>query len=380
MRLLGSYYVIKYENVLVPCQSMDYNQKSLYQGENMARIFDVIEYPSEMRDEIVHRFPESGIGDYRIGSQVIVRESQAAVFFRDGNALDVFRAGRHTIATANIPKLIDWIGKAFNERTPFPAEVYFVSMKEFANEKWGTPQPIIVRNPGMGLGVALLQGFGTFSFQVKDPQQFVTQVVGTQGAYRTSDIEERLKTVLLSKLQDVLGETTAAKSVVDLIGLTEEIGASVRAKAQDDFEALGLVLKSSYVGNLKPSTKSAQELRDMGMLDMATYTQLQAADAMRDAASNPSGGAGLTAGIGAGMGIGNLMQQATSGAMQQQSGSGAKAATGIPDVMTPAEAAAILKVSEEDALAAINDKSLKAKKMGNAYRISKAALEEFLSG
>lgn len=118
----------------------------------------------------------------------------------------------------------------------------------------------------------------------------------------------------------------------------------------------------------------------MGMLDMATYTQLQAADAMRDAAQNPSGGAGLTAGIGAGMGIGNLMQQATSGAMQQgQQSGGAKAAGGIPDVMTPAEAATILKVSEEDVIAAINDKSLKAKKMGNAYRISKAALEEFLA-
>lgn len=346
----------------------------------MARIFDVIEYPSEMRDEIVHRFPEQGIGDYRIGSQVIVRESQAAVFFRDGNALDVFRAGRHTITTANIPLLINLIGKAFNDRTPFPAEVYFVSMKEFANEKWGTPQPIIVRNPGMGLGVALLQGFGTYSFQVKDPQQFVTQIVGTQGAYRTTDIEERLKTILLSKLQDVLGETTAANSVVQLIGLTEEVGAAVRAKAQDDFESIGIQLKSFYIGNLKPSSKSAQELRDMGMLDMATYTQLQAADAMRDAAQNPSGGAGLTAGIGAGMGIGNLMQQATSGAMQPQQSGGAKSAGGIPDVMTPAEAAAILKVSEEDVIAAINDKSLKAKKMGNAYRISKAALEEFLAG
>ena len=346
----------------------------------MARIFDVIEYPSEMRDEIVHRFPETGIGDFRIGSQVIVRESQAAVFFRDGVALDVFRAGRHTITTANIPLLVNLIGKLFNDRTPFTAEVFFVSMREFANEKWGTPQPIIVRNPGMGLGVALLQGFGTYSFQVKDPQQFVTQLVGAQGAYRTTDIEERLKTVLLSKLQDVLGETTSARSVVDLIGLTEEVGAAVRAKAQDDFEAIGMQLKTFYIGNLKPSSKSAQELRDMGMLDMATYTQLQAADAMRDAAQNPSGGAGLTAGIGAGMGIGNLMQQATSGAMQgQQAGGGAKAAGGIPDVMTPAEAAAILKVSEEDVIAAINDKSLKAKKMGNAYRISKAALEEFLA-
>jgi excisionase family DNA binding protein len=343
----------------------------------MARIFDVIEYPSEMSDEIVHRFPETGIGDYRIGSQVIVRESQSAVFFRDGNALDVFGPGRHTITTANVPLLIDWIGKAFNERTPFPAEVYFVSRKEFANKKWGTPQPIIVRNPGMGLGVALLQGFGTYSFEVNDPQMFVTKIVGAQGAYRTSDIEERLRTMLLSKLQDVLGETGAKHSVPEIIGLTEEIGAGVRSKSQDDFAALGLLLKTFYIGNLKPSDKSAQELRDMGMLDMATYTQLQAADAMRDAAQNPSGGAGLTAGIGAGMGIGNLMQQATSGAMQQQGAGGA--AKSFPDVMTPSEAAAYLKVSEEDVLAAIKDKSLKAKKVGKAYRISKAALDDFLA-
>ncbi|MBN1303087.1 MAG: SPFH domain-containing protein [Anaerolineales bacterium] len=348
----------------------------------MARIFDVVEYPNEMQDEIVHRFPEQGIGDYRIGTQVIVREAQSAVFFRDGHALDVFGAGRHTIATANIPLLIDLIGKAFNDRTPFPAEVYFVSMKEFADRKWGTPQPIIVRNPGMGLGVALLQGFGSYSYQVDDPQQFVTQIVGTQGTYRTDAIEDRLRTVLLSKIADILGETTEAKSVVDLIGLTEEIGAGVRAKARDDFAAVGLALKSFYIGNLKPSDKSAQELRDMGMLDMATYTQLQAADAMRDAASNPSGGAGLTAGIGAGMGIGNLMQQATSGAIanQQQSGGAAPAAGAVPDVMTPTEAASILKVSEEDIIAAIEEGGLKAKKLGKAYRISKESLEEFLKG
>ncbi len=350
----------------------------------MARIFDVIEYPNEMKDEIVHRFPEVGAGDFHIGSQVIVREAQAAVFFRDGQALDVFRAGRHTITTANIPLLTNLIGKAFNDRSPFTAEVYFVSLREFANEKWGTPQPIIVRNPGMGLGVALLQGFGTYSYQVRDPQQFVTQIVGTAGAYRTSEIEERLRTILLSKLQDVLGETTAARSVVELIGLTEEVGAAVRAKAQDDFDAVGMNLKTFYIGNLKPSSKSAQELRDMGMLDMTTYTQLQAADAMRDAAQNPSGGAGLTAGIGAGMGIGNLMQQATSGAMQQQqkpqeNGGGGKTAAGIPDVMTPAEAASILKVSEEDVVAAIEDGSLKAKKLGKAYRISKDSLEAFLN-
>ena len=351
----------------------------------MARIFDVIEYRNEMVDEIVHRFPDdTSIGDYRIGSQLIVRDGQAAVFFRNGQALDVFGPGMHTLVTANVPKLIDFIGKAFNDRTPFPAEVYFVSLKEFANKKWGTPQPIIVRNPGVGLGVALLQGFGTYSFQVSDPQLFVTNIVGKQAVFRTAEIEERVRTMLLSKLQDLLGETGAKKSVLELIGLTEELGAGVRAKAQDDFAALGLTLKTFYIGNLKPSDKSAQELRDMGMLDMNVYTQLQAADAMRDAANNQGGGAGLTAGIGAGMGIGNLMGQALQGGMQQpqqqQSAPAAGAAPtgGTPDVMTPSEAAAILRVSEEDVIAAITSGDLKAKKLGSAYRISKASLEEFL--
>jgi excisionase family DNA binding protein len=352
----------------------------------MARIFDVIEYPNEMRDEIVHRFPESGPGDFRIGSQVIVREAQTAVFFRDGNALDVFGPGRHTIATANIPLLIEKIGRTFfNERTPFPAEVYFVSMREYADQKWGTPQPIIVRNPGMGLGVALLQGFGSFSFQVKDPQQFVTQIVGTSGIFRTEEIEGRLRSMLLSKLQDLLGETAAKHSVPELIGLTEELGAGVRAKTQDDYAAIGLTLKSFYIENLKPSSKSAEELRAMGMLDMQTYTQLQAADALRDAAQNPSGGAGLTAGIGAGVGIGNIMGQALqgmtgAGAAQTPPGGGTPPSGGMPNVMTPAEAATFLRVSEEDVIAAINSGDLKAKKLGNSYRISKEALDAFLKG
>lgn len=352
----------------------------------MARIFDVVEYPNEMADEIVHRFPETGVADLRIGSQVIVRESQRVVFFRDGNALDTFGPGRHTIVTANIPKIIDWIGKAFNDRTPFTAEVYYVSMKEFADRKWGTPQPIIVRNPGMGLGVALLQGFGSYSFQVKDPQQFVTQIVGAQGIYRSSDIENRLRMMMLSKLQDLLGETGAKHSVVELIGLTEELSAGVRAKAQDDFAAIGLELKSFYIGNLKPSDKSAEELRQMGMLDMQTYTQLQAADAMRDAAQNPSGGAGLTAGIGAGMGIGNVLSQTLQGMNDQNqtagqgTGAGGGAAGAIPAIMTPAEAATFLKVTEEDVIAAITAGELKARKIGSTYRISKDALEEFLKG
>ncbi len=352
----------------------------------MARIFDVVEYPNEMVDELVHHFPEVGVADLRMGSQVIVREAQRAVFFRDGQALDSFGPGRHTITTLNVPVLTRILGTAFNDRTPFVAEVFFVSMKEFVDRKWGTPQPIIVRNPGMGLGVALLQSFGTYSFQVADAQQFVTQVVGAQGQYRMSDIENRLRTMLLSKLQDLLGETAAKTSVPELIGLVEELGAGVRAKAQDDFNAIGLTLKTFYIGSLKPYEKSAEELRAMGMLDMQTYTQLQAADALRDAAQNPSGGAGLTAGIGAGLGVGNVISQSLqgmTGAAAQKGAAGgtpAEAAAAASDVMTPAEAAQVLKVSEEDVMAAIQSGDLKARKIGTAYRISKEALNDFLKG
>jgi excisionase family DNA binding protein len=357
----------------------------------MARIFDVVEHTDEMRDELVHRIPETGYGDFRIGSQVIVRESQSAVFFRDGHALDVFGPGRHTISTANIPLLIDFIGRAFNNRTPFTAEVYYVAMREFVDKKWGTPQPIIVRNPGMGLGVALLQGFGTYSFQIEDPQQFVTQIVGTQGVYRTRDIENRLRDVLISDLTDLLGETSASRSVVELIGLVNEMSAGVRAKAQDHFSSLGLTLKSFVIANIKPSEKSAEELRAMGMLDMQTYTQLQAADAMRDAAQNPSGGAGLTAGIGAGLGVGNVLANSLQGMTGNQGaqggsspagtgGPGAAPSGGMPEVMTPSEAAQILRVAEEDVIAAIEAGDLRARKLGSAYRISKNSLNEFLGG
>ena len=340
----------------------------------MARIFDVVEYPNEMRDEIVRRVPETGFGDFRIGSQLIVREAQNAVFFRDGKALDTFSPGRHTLTTANIPLVVDFIGKAFSDRTPFTAEVYFVSMREFPNQKWGTPQPILVRNPGMGLGVALLQGYGSYGVEVADAQQFVTQIVGAMGAYSMNDIQARLRAMLLSKLQDLLGETTKASNVPELIGLVEEMGAGVRAKAQDDFKALGLTLKSFYIESLKPSDKSAEELRAMGMLDMATYTQLQAADAMRDAAQNPSGGAGLTAGIGAGMGLGSAIGDA----LRKGAEGGAAQGVAVPDVMTPGEAAGYLKVSEEDVVAAIKAGDIKAKKIGKGYRISKKALDDYL--
>lgn len=346
----------------------------------MARIFDVVENPNEMVDEIVSRFPEKGVADLRFGSQVIVRESQRAIFFRDGKALDVLGPGRHTINTANFPLLTSILGMAFSNRTPFTAEVYFVSMREFADVKWGTASPIIVRNPGVGLGVSLLQGYGTYSFQVADPQQFVTQIVGATQSYSLPALQNRLRSMLLSKIQDLLGETTENQNILQLIGLVEELGAAVKAKAQDDFAALGLLLKSFYIASLKPSEKSVEELRGMGMLDMNTYTQLQAADAMRDAAKNPSGGAGLTAGIGAGMGLGNIISNAYQQPAPAATPAPTQSAPVTSNVLTPSEAAQMLKVSEEDVIAAIQAGDLKARKIGSAYRISKDALDAFLNG
>lgn len=367
-------------------------------GSSGRRIFDLIQITEMGENELARRWPEGGgAGDIRIGSRLIVREGQAAVFFRDGKALDSFGPGGHVLTTANIPLLIDLVGKAFNDQTPFPAEVVFVNVREFPQMQWGTPQPILVRNPNMGLGVALLTGFGTYAFEISNAQQFVVKIMGTRAGLAVRDVQDRFRTMLLSKLQDLLAElsTKGGKSVPELIALNEEIGAGVLAKAQEDFKAMGVTLKSFY-GTLKPSEKSAEELRAMGMLDMATYTQLQAADAMRDAAKNPSGGAGLTAGIGAGLGIGQIMGAALQGGMMnpgmgmqqpqqpQQAvaagaAAGAAAAPAVPDIMSPAQAAQYLQVAENDIMTMINEGQIKAKKIGSQFRISKSALDEFLA-
>lgn len=359
------------------------------------RIFDVVEYPDEMRNELVHKFPEVGSGDFHLGTQLIVRETQAAVFFRDGQALDTFQAGRHTLTTANIPYIKNIIGQLFNERSPFTAEVYFVSLREYPDQKWGTADPIPVQTPGVGVGWQVLTGFGTYAFNVSNPQQFVAQIVGQQGAYSTSDIQERLRSVLISKFADLMGETAVnlgANFMARLSSLRDEFAAGMRAKAQDDFKAIGLTLKNFFIQGLAPAQNAMQILRDRGLISadgVALYTQLQAADAMRDAASNPSGGAGLTAGIGAGMGIGNLMGQALQGGMQQparpaEPSAGPVAPAGgaagaAAERMSLADAAGYLKVGEEDVLAAIGDGTLKAKKVGKSYSITRKDLDDFLA-
>ncbi|MCS7178188.1 MAG: SPFH domain-containing protein [Anaerolineae bacterium] len=285
----------------------------------MARIFDIIELPDEMAGDIVRRFPEQGSGDFRIGSQVIVRESQAAVFFRDGKALDVFGPGRHTITTANIPLLVNLIGKAFSGETPFKAEVYFVSTREFLDLKWGTPEPITIRDAV--LRMARLRAFGTFAMQISEPQLFVNQIVGAQGLYRTADIERFLRSIIVTKLTDLLGEL--GRSILDIPAMVEELAAGVRAKAEPDFAARGLLLKSVYIESISPTEETARAIDQaaaMGAIgDMDAYLKYQAALGMREAAQRGGTGdlTGAGVGLGAGAAMGITMAQMMTQAMQK---------------------------------------------------------------
>lgn len=282
----------------------------------MARIFDVIEYLDPSGREIVHRIPEQGSGDFRLGSQLIVRESQAAVFFRDGKALDTFGPGRHTISTNNIPLLVRLIGIPFGGETPFKAEVYFVNLREFLDQKWGTPEPVALRDKELGL--VRLRAFGTYAMQVTEPQLFVNKVVGTQGIYETTQITDFLRSMIISKLVDLMGETQT--SLFDLPRLYEEIAAGVRAKLQDDFANLGITLKTLYINSISPTEETAKAIDEraaMGAIgNMQAYLQFKAARAMGDAAT-AGGAAGTLAGAGVGLGAGVGMGAAMAGAISQ---------------------------------------------------------------
>ncbi len=214
----------------------------------MARIFDIVEAPDQGLNQMVYRVPNSGSGDFRIGSQVVVRESQNAVFFRDGKALDTFGAGRHTITTANIPLLIDILGKFFSGKSPFKAEVYFVNMRDFIDMKWGTPEPIALRDTDLGL--ARLRANGRYSMAISDPQMFVAKIVGTQGLYQTSQIEDYLRNIIVSRLTDLLGEMKVG--LFDLPAMFDELSAAIKVKTVEEFRSPGHHAEADVPGQHQP--------------------------------------------------------------------------------------------------------------------------------
>ena len=273
-------------------------------------MLDIIQYTGDMQNEIVHRVPEAGAGQFRLGSQLVVRESQAAVFFRDGKALDTFGPGRHTISTNNVPLLTRLLSLPFGGQSPFTAEVFFVSLREFLDLKWGTPEPLTLRDSD--LGMVRLRAFGTYSIQVSDPQMFVNKIVGNQGMYDTNQIQGYLRGIIISRLTDTLG--SLRRSLLDLPALFDEIAAAVRAKTADDFAALGITMKALYIGSISPTEETAKaidERASMGAIgDMQKYMQFKAARAVGDAATSGSGGAaGTGVGFGAGIGLGGVLAQ-----------------------------------------------------------------------
>ena len=271
-------------------------------------LIDVIQHPSERSDEIVFRIPQQGAGEFKFGSQLIVREGQAAVFFRDGKALDTFGPGRHTLNTNNLPLLTGIVGVAFGGATPFTAEVYFVSLREFSDLRWGTAQPVVFRDTDFGM--VRLRAFGGYSIRVSDPQLFVQQVVGSRGAYTTGLIEDYLRGVIVNEFNDMLGAVHT--SLLDLPGQTAELAAAMRNALADDFRRIGLDLTSFQIVAVTPPDDVQRRIDEQTSRSIlggsGNAPQHEAPPALGGEADTPALEAAETGlELGAGLGIGQAV-------------------------------------------------------------------------
>lgn len=262
-------------------------------------LIDIIEWLDESGDTMVSRFARPR-NEIKNGAQLIVRPGQVALFVDQGNVADVFVPGRHQLATENLPLLSSLRGWKYGFESPFKADVVFVSTKQFTNRKWGTSNPVIVRDPS--LGPVRLRAFGTYAVRVSDPEQLVKELVGTNSAFIVDEIADQLRDLVVAKVSATLAADQV--SVLDLAATYGELGARVLDRVGPQFKQYGLEITQLVVENvsLPPEVEAAIDQRSklsvVGTLDQ--YTQLQSADALRDAARNPSGGA--AAGVGIGMG------------------------------------------------------------------------------
>ncbi len=278
----------------------------------MSQFIEVIECLDPSPEHIVSRWPKSGSGDIKLGAQLIVREHQAAVFFRDGRALDVFGPGRHTLSTLNVPLLTKALSLPTGFRSPFRAEVAFVSLRTFPNQKWGTSEPILFRDSE--LEMVRLRAFGIYSFRVARPAVFVNTLVGSLPEYTTGAISDFFRNVIVTHAADFLG--THLQTLLDLPQYYAEISAGIEAHSIADFQKYGVAVSDFKLLSISPPDY-VQEMIDkrsaiaaLGSMD--GFMRYQAAKALEGAAvaggaggtGEALAGAGLGAGVGLGMGAG----------------------------------------------------------------------------
>ncbi len=274
-------------------------------------LIDIIEWMDQDRETIVHRFQRYD-NEIKTGAKLVVREGQIAAFVNEGQLADIFNPGTYTLETKNLPILATLKGWKYGFSSPFKAEVYFVSTRIFTDRKWGTKNPIMLRDPEFG--PMRLRAFGTFAIRVFDVPVFLRQIVGTDQRFTVEEIGEQLRDMLVARFTDALGESKIP--ALDLAAHQDELGKVLIGKVNPDFQAMGLEVASLVVENisLPPEVEAMLDKRtSMGVLgNLDAFTKFQAAQALEKAAENPSGMAGMGAGMGAGFAMANQMAGAMS--------------------------------------------------------------------
>ncbi|MDW7773819.1 MAG: SPFH domain-containing protein [Desulfobulbaceae bacterium] len=271
-------------------------------GADNIIFLEMIEWFDESGQELLHRLPEHGSGEIKFGAQLTVRESQAAVLFYKGRACDGFGPGRHTLKTGNVPILTKILAVPWAMKSPLRAEVYFANLKVFTNLKWGTRDPVAFRDTELGL--IRLRAHGVFNIRIIQPVLFINSMAGTMGKFTTREVEEYLRRVIVSRLNDYLGEEL--DTILNLPGRFDDLAAGVKKRLTQDFSRFGLFLDELYITSITPPPDVQTAIDDRSRLsvikDMDNFVRMKAAMAMEKASE-----AGGEAGAGLGMGMGMMM-------------------------------------------------------------------------